>query len=374
MSFAAALSEHPDAAVAVGEVAGRVLEQLGTGPDLALLFVTAAHEAATDDIVDVVTTVLEPHTLVGAVAASVVGTEREVEDRPGITLWAAQRAQHAPLVLDASLAGWPSDLGFDPRAIVLIGDPFTFSAESFFEFLQSRHPGVPVIGGMASAARAPGQTLLFVNGERRRSGAVGVALGPGIEVETVVSQGCRPIGSPWAVTDGDGNVVRELAGKPPLHRLVDLAQDALTEDEVALLNRGGLHVGLVIDERKADFGPGDFLVRNVLGGDRATGAIAIGDAVEIGMTMQFHLRDAAAADIELHQLLAGRRAESALLFTCNGRGQYTFGVADHDAAALGEEVGPIPVAGFFAAGEFGAVGGRNFLHGFTASIALLRAG
>lgn len=393
MPFASGLSEHPDAAIAVGEVTGRILEVLGPAPDLALLFVTGAHVDRLRDVVDAVHTLLAPGTLLGAAAVSVVGTEREVEEVPGIALWAGDVGRVVPLRLDVEriaedelgISGWPDeaepaepagsgdrDHGFEPSALLLVADPYSFPAEALFAFVEERYPCLPVVGGMASAARAPGGNRLVLDDDVVTSGAVGVLLGDGIEVDTVVSQGCRPVGAPWSVTDAEGNVVRELAGQPPLQRLVHIAEHELDAEEVAAINNGRLHIGRVIDERKAEFGPGDFLVRNVIGGDRSTGAIAIADVVDVGTTLQFHLRDAASADVELHTLLAGRHADAALLFTCNGRGTFTFGAPDHDAAALAEELGPIPVAGFFAAGEFGPIGGHNFVHGFTASVVLLR--
>jgi small ligand-binding sensory domain FIST len=159
-----------------------------------------------------------------------------------------------------------------------------------------------------------------------------------------------------------------MAGKPALERLREVA-DAASEEERLLLQRG-LHIGIVVDEHKTDFGRGDFLVRNVLGADRETGALAVGDRVEIGTTVQFHVRDAAAADEDLRELLTGAAAEAALVFTCNGRGRRLFGTADHDAALVSEMLGRVPAAGAFCAGEIGPIGGTSFLHGFTASIAL----
>ncbi len=184
----------------------------------------------------------------------------------------------------------------------------------------------------------------------------------------MVSQGCRPIGKPFVVTRAQRNFVEELGGEPALGRLRELAERA-TDAERELLQRG-LHVGLVVDEHKAEFGRGDFLVRNVLGADRETGAIAVGDQVGVGQTVQFHVRDAEAADEDLRELLRGVDARGALLFTCNGRGRHLFGTPDHDAGVVAQLLGPIPAAGAFCAGEIGPVGGRNFLHGFTASLAL----
>jgi small ligand-binding sensory domain FIST len=224
---------------------------------------------------------------------------------------------------------------------------------------------------MASGANHPGGTRLCLDDRIITSGAVGVLVGPGVEVETVVSQGCRPIGDPYVVTRSERNIIHELGGRPPMERLLDIARLPGNEDDARLINNG-LHMGLAIDEHKVEFERGDFLVRNVLGADRETGAIAVGDLVEIGTTAQFHVRDAATADEDLRHLLAGRRADGALLFTCNGRGRHLFGVSDHDAGVLADQLADAPAAGFFAAGELGPVGGRNFLHGFTASIGLFR--
>ena len=371
MPFAAALSEHPIAAHAVGEVTGQVLEALGgEPPDLAVLFVTSHHVAAMADVAGVVRRLLRPFALLGGTAVSVLANAREVEDTPGVTLWAGRFGNvHTTIVGPDGLVDPPP---FDPKALLLLADPFGFPAEAAFEALAERFPGLPVVGGMASAARGPGGNRLVVDERLLLTGAVGAFLGPGVDVETVVSQGCRPIGRPYAVTAAEGNVLRELAGRSAMARLMELAQDELTEDEVATVNRGGLHIGRVIDERKVDFERGDFLVRNVLGANQTEGWMAVAEPVSVGETLQFHLRDAEAADDDLRALLTGRSADAALVFTCNGRGTALFGSPHHDAAVVDDYLGPLPAAGMFCAGEFGAVGGRNFVHGFTASIALLR--
>jgi small ligand-binding sensory domain FIST len=306
-----------------------------------------------------------------------------------VCLWAGRFGRVVPVGLDVftaggsatgdvegdrhlSVTGWPEEVPFEPAGLFLMADPFTFPVEAFIDWVAQAHPGLPVIGGMASAARGPGGNRLVLDNSVRVGGAVGAILGPGVELAAVVSQGCRPVGHPLAVTRAEGNVVYELGGQPALERLVDLARRELAERDVALINAGGLHLGRVIDEHKAEFGRGDFLVRNVIGADRSAGAIAVNDVVELGTTVQFHLRDAVAADEDLRTMLDGRHADAALMFTCNGRGTRLFGAPHHDAGALAETLGEIPMAGFFAAGELGPVGGRNFLHGFTASIALLQ--
>ena len=377
--FAAALSEHPVTAHAVGEVTGQVLEAVGEEPDLVTLFVTPPHAGALEDAAAAVRSLLRPRALVGCAAVSVVGDAREVEEAPAVTLWAGRTGPVASVRLgvarggdQAEIVGWPADPGFEPQALLLLADPFSFPVEALMSGLAERYPGLPVVGGNASAARGPGGNRLALDGHVFTDGAVGVLLGPGVEVATVVSQGCRPIGNPYVVTRSERNVVYELGGQPAYERLMDMARQGMSEDDIRLINQG-LHLGVVIDEHKTEFGPGDFLVRNVMGADPDNGAIAVNDVVDVGTTVQYHVRDAGTADEDLRHLLQGRSADAALVFTCNGRGIRLFGQPDHDARVIDDALDGAPAAGIFAAGEFGPVGGRNFVHGFTASVALFRS-
>lgn len=405
MTFAAGLSEHPVAAHAVGEAVGQVLERLDGPPDLALLFVSTPHVGAIDDIAAAVRDLLQPEVLLGATASSVVGGAHEVEDGPAVSVWAAQLGPVVPVRLATAstadgwaVTGFPTDATSSPHALVLLADPFSFPADGLLDQLAASAPQLTVVGGLASAGRGPGGNRLVLDGRRHaaddpapvgesgvepllarlgaeggsdtvfRDGAVGVLLPGPDRLTTVVSQGCRPIGDPYVVTRGEGNLVHELGGQPALDRLEALVA-GLGPDERELVVRG-LHVGRVIDERHAEFGPGDFLIRNLTGIDRDRGAIAVGDQVEVGATMQFQVRDASSADQDLRALLAEHDGDGALLFTCNGRGSHLFGEPHHDAGLLSEVVGGGAVAGMSCAGELGPVGGRSFLHGFTASIAL----
>jgi len=190
----------------------------------------------------------------------------------------------------------------------------------------------------------------------------------------VVSQGCRPIGRHMVVTRGRDNVILELSGKSPLKQLQDIWEEVAPPDRE--LMRRGLHVGRVINEYQGEFQRGDFLIRNVIGLDSTTGALAITERVRVGQTLQFQVRDAGSADEDLHALLQldlsahERRPAGALVFTCNGRGTHLFPQPDHDATVIRAEAGAVPLAGFFAQGELGPVGGQNFIHGFTASVVL----
>jgi len=374
--FAVGVSEHPEAVEAIAEVAGHVEGTLAATPTLAVLFVSGHHATEVSSMAETARALLAPEVLLGVTAASVVGDGREIEDRPGVSLWAATLPGSPPRAvrLEAEQSGSGFEVVGLPApeelsgTMLLLADPFTFPVDALLGSLADGSPGLRVVGGLASAAGGAGVNQLVLDDQVHRSGAVGVIFDA--EATTVVSQGCRPIGSPFIITRAEHNRVVELGGRPATERVDDLVAQA-TDDERELLGRG-LHAGLVIDEGKLEFTRGDFLIRGVTGFDRESGTVTIGDRVEIGSTLQFHVRDAATADEDLRLLMADEAAESALLFTCNGRGRHLFDVPDHDAAIVHDGIGARPVAGMFCAGEIGPIGARSFLHGFTASVLLFR--
>jgi small ligand-binding sensory domain FIST len=378
MRCAAAVSEHPVAAHATGEIAGSLLEQLGPAPDLAFVFATAAHTGALDDAVTALREVLRPEVLVGSTAVSVVGRDHEVEEAPGLSALAVRldpgtpspfgvRLELVPSGDDEGWSVWGLPVLAPGSTLVLLPDPFSFPADRVLDGLAEQAPDVTVIGGLASAARGPGGNRLILDGTLYDAGAVGVVLPPGVATTTVVSQGCRPIGDPMVVTRASGTLLEELASEPALPRLLRLLEGLDARDRN--LAARGLHLGRVVDERKDVYERGDFLVRNVLGALREREAVAVGDELDVGSIVQFQVRDAESADEDLRALLAGRRAAGALLFTCNGRGSHLFGRPDHDAELVAS-VTDGATAGMFCAGELGPVGGRAWLHGFTASVLL----
>ena len=373
--YAQGLSEHPIPSQAVGEAVGQVLDGLGDErPDLVMLFTSPHHIGAMEDIVSSVRGLLDPTVLLGGSAGAVIGGGREVEDSPALSLFAARlpatlltpvRLEVVPTPDGPSLVGWPDH---PDGTMLLLADPFTFPADAFLDRVNEDLPKLQIIGGLASAAMQPGGNRLVLDEQITDSGAVGVVLSGGVEIRTVVSQGCRPVGKPYVVTRSDRNFILELGGKSALQRLQETATAA--NDEERELMRQGLQIGCVVDETRLEFTRGDFLVRGVVGADQRSGAIAVGDNVPVGRTVQFQVRDAGSADEDLRDLLTSAEADAAILFTCNGRGQRLFGEADHDAGVVDQLLGPLPLAGCFCAGELGPVGTRNFLHGFTASLAL----
>jgi len=372
--FAAALSEHPLATQATGEVLGQILEAIGEEPDLVVLFVTGAHTGAVEDIAAAIQTVLRPGAFIGATAVGIAGGDREIESQPAITLWAARfGAVDAVHLQAARTADGLALLGVGPDALeavtamVLLADPASFPVAEVLEHLRVQHPSLVVVGGLASSGFA-GQNRVVVDGAVHDRGAAAVLLGPRQRMTAIVSQGCRPIGSPLVVTRADGNLIQEIAGQSALERLGGLYAAAPAETR-EIMGRG-VHLGLVVDEHRLDYERGDFLIRPIVGTDRDSGAIMSGEPVAVGSTVQFHVRDALSADEDLRELLIGRHGAAALLFTCNGRGMRLFGEPDHDAEVLDAVIEGHALSGMFCAGEIGPVGAQNFLHGFSASVAL----
>jgi len=387
MSFSSALSTSSNSAAAVDEACALVQEQLGAAPTLALLFLSAHHRDAADRVAKRVSDQLGTDCLLGCTGESIVGVDAEIEMEPALSLWAAvlpettaisMRLEFVRTPEGGSIVGWPDSLPHEwPRdaALIVLGEPFSFPPELLLERINEEHPGVAVIGGMASAANQPGENRLILGSRAFQDGAVAVFVHGGVSIQTVVSQGCRPIGSHFVITKAERNVIQQLGGAPAYQRLVEVFRTLPTREQQML--QRGLHVGRVVSEYQESFEQGDFLVRNVMGVDQDSGSLVLGDFVRPGQTVQFHLRDAETADAELRQLLAAahaQRPQAALLVTCNGRGTRLFPEQHHDARAISRACGKIPLAGFFAAGELGPIGGRNFLHGFTASIALFSQG
>jgi small ligand-binding sensory domain FIST len=277
---------------------------------------------------------------------------------------------------EVAITGLPSLEG--SSGVLMLSDPYSFATDAALELLALEAPAVPVLGGLSSARTPGGEAALFYGERVLEQGAVGVSL-HGIEMLPCVSQGAAPLGREVTITAAEGNVIHELAGRPALET-VQLIISGLSSRERGLV-AGGLLIGVVIDGGKPDYEQGDFLVRGVLGADYESGSLVVGTPVAPGQVVRLHARDARSADEDLRealelrvQALAGEPAAGALVFSCNGRGSAMFGVPDHDAATVERELGGAPAAGFFAAGEIGPVGGRSFLHGFTATVALFPRG
>jgi small ligand-binding sensory domain FIST len=342
--------------------------------DLALIFAAGSHADALQDTAVAVTRLLGTKTVLGVSVSGVIGGGEEIEAGPALSVWLGRTGEVRPLRMETigtgrTILGFPEHIA--PGSIVLLlVDPFSFPVELLLDALAEDAPGVQVVGGLASAARSPGGNTLLLGDSVHSDGAIGVVLAPGTATP-LVSQGCRPIGQPWVVTDGSGQMINALGGEPALQRLDAMIAGLSIEDRALAVQ--GLHIGIVVNEQTERFERGDFLIRGLLGGDRSSGAIAVGDRIEVGQVIQFHVRDAASASDDLHHQLGSTKrdpVQAALIFTCNGRGSNLFPTPSHDAWSVHEMFPGVASAGMFCAGELGPVGGRNSLHGFTATMLL----
>lgn len=386
LRFASSLAKCTDPKAAVEQAVEGIQSAIAGQPDLTFVFISQFDSDGIAFIRDHLKERLNSRVLLGCTAESVVGIDSEIEMEAAISLWSATLpgTDLHPFHLTfentpdgGTILGWPDSMDSWPDAasMILLPEPFTFPTDYLLERLKDDRPQTLVMGGVASGGTAEGQNRLLLNDELHSAGCVGIVVDGGVTIDTIVSQGCRPIGKPLVVTRAERNIIAELGGRPAYDQLAELFE-SLPNNEKKLVQQQ-LHLGIVSSEYRDSFEAGDFLVRNVLGVDPEQKVIAIGNYVRVGQTVQFHVRDESSADTDLTQRLSRSRAASgdvlaALMFTCNGRGTRMFSIANHDANAVHQEFGAIPTAGFFAQGEIGPVADENFVHGFTASIALFR--
>ncbi len=391
MRWASTLSREASPRFAIAEALESVDAQLGGAPaDVVFAF---AYPRQTDQYTLMVETIAERYpgaVLVGCSAVGVVGGGEEVEHEPALSLTAAvlpgvQIESFHLLPHEIELLGddpllWRRRLNVEPSArpqFVLLPDPFTCDADGLLRVLDDAYPRAAKIGGLASGGTAPGENRLFDGSEVHSAGAVGLMLRGNIVVDTIVAQGCRPIGDPLFVTWAEENILCQLEGRRATEVLSEL-YDSLSAGDQQLF-RSALHLGVVQHEGEQEYRHGDFLIRNVIGMDPDSGVLAVGERLTNGQVVQFHVRDArtSASDLETllgrcRQGLEGAHPQGVLMFSCLGRGQNLYGEAHHDSRLIAASLGPMPIGGFFCNGEIGPVGGQSFLHGYTSSIAVFR--
>ena len=389
--FSSALCRKKDGAEAVQAITSKVaLDLKGHSCDLALFFVSLGYDQDLRHLSQLFRERVSPKFLIGCNASGVIGDTNEIEMGPA----ASVLAMHLPNAEVSSFSISESQLntfqsGSDlveyldlypterPK-FILLGDPMSLNVNKLLDLFNQGYQDAPVIGGLASGMVSGSANRLVLNDEIYSNGAVGLALTRDIEFEVIVSQGCRPIGEPFAITKAEQNILYELRGKPAFHVLTAVLEKLSPEDQ--RLAQHSLFAGLVMDELRTDFKRGDFLIRNILGIDPTTGALAVGAMLETGQTVQFQLRDASASEEDLKSFLTtgGRKPEhegrsaGGVLVSCCGRGKGLFGVADHDVRMIQSLRGPVPLTGFFANGEFGPVDRKNYIHGYTSSLTLIR--
>jgi small ligand-binding sensory domain FIST len=390
MKWVSSASDHSDSLAAIAATSQRLWDELDqTPPDLLLCFASQHHLFHYGQMLPLLREKLRPRVLLGCSAGAVIGGGREIERRAGLALTAARLPQVAQRLLhvrhdqlpelDGSPTPWRELIGVDPAAgpqFLVLADPYSIDVARLLQGLDYAYPGAPKIGGLASGAQGPGSNALFADAKIEREGALILSLSGDIAIDTVVAQGCRPIGRPARVTRCDGHLLQELDGRDPVAFLSEMLAGLSPADQT--LASRALFLGIVMSELRSEIGPGDFLVRNILGMHRESGTIAVGTQLRPGQTVQFHLRDGERAANDLGELLRAYRQRSAtppagaLLFSCLGRGESLFDVPDHDTQAFQSEVADVAVGGFFCNGEIGPVGGATYLHGYTSAFGIVR--
>ncbi|MBD2136335.1 FIST C-terminal domain-containing protein [Anabaena sp. FACHB-1237] len=397
MQWANALSNRSSLEAAVTEVVEKAVSSLTVPADLGIVFISSAFMSEYSRLLPLLKEKLSVGVLIGCSGGGVIGTRdqgntEEIEAEPALSLTLA----HLPGVeirpfhilgeelpdLDSSPLAWVDVVGVLPEQkpqFILLSSPLGAGTNDLLQGLDFAYPGAAIVGGLASSGFMNGRIALFCNDRLCREGTVGVALSGNLVLETIVAQGCRPIGEPLQVTKAERNIIIELSEKVPLVVLRNLINSL--NDEERSLAQHSLFVGVAMDEFRVKLQSGDFLIRNILGVDPNGGAIAIGDRIRAGQRLQFHLRDgeASAEDLEIllqeyHNQSMGKPAPlGALMFTCLGRGTGLYNKANFDSRLFHKYVPDIPISGFFCSGEIGPVGGRTFLHGYTSVFAICRS-
>jgi small ligand-binding sensory domain FIST len=373
MKFASSLSQLPDPARASREAIQSLCERLGGAvPDLVCAFGSPHHAGGWSAHVADLREAFPGAALLGCSGQGVIGAGREAEGSPGLALTGAALPDvrlHPFEIADDRLPDVPA--GEDASVLVLC-DPFDAGIETVLGALDTRFPGGTILGGVASGGEEPGANWLQSGETTLHGGSVALALEGDLALDAVVSQGCRPVGTPM-FAESEGNVVLRLDGRAPMDVLNELYAAAPPAEQ--RLYGSSLFLGIEMREAQSSYDAGDFLVRNLVGADEDSGALHVAAEPGPRRVVQFHVRYADAARDDLQRRL-GKHAENgpaphgALLFSCMGRGQRLFGEPDHDSEALFARFGRLPLGGFFGNGEVGPVQGRTFLHGYTSAFGL----
>lgn len=392
MRWISTLNEDPSLSEAVRNCTEELRGRGGSSPpDLVLIFAGRYPLQELRTQPSLLTETFPESLVVGCTAGGVVGDGREVEQRPALSVTGAwlpevklspfhlEESQILPLLedrdeLQKTVGVTPEE---DPQ-FILLPDPFSLDPNAFVKALDESFPAGAKIGGLASGGPGPGANLLFLGDKIYDSGMVGVALSGNVVMDTLVAQGCRPIGNPMFITQCQGPLLFQLDGKPALGVLRDLYPSLSEADQKLFQN--SLFLGIAMESQQQEYHAGDFLIRNLGGVLEEEGAIAVGAQLFEGQVVQFHLRDknTSAHDLEAlcrrYQMAHGAEgfAEGVLLFSCLGRGQHLYGEADHDSKMLKKFLGDLSIGGFFCNGEIGPVHQKTFLHGYTSSCGLFR--
>jgi small ligand-binding sensory domain FIST len=354
---------------------------------LALVFMTPRFFSVAKQVLEIVQVHGQAPLVAGCSSQALISGEDEIEEGGGISLalyhlpGADLKAFHFTQENVDECSGpayWHHETGIEPgrtNGWLAFGDPFNLDCDTWLRLWNEAYAPLPVLGGLASGDFAARATQVYFNETVHEEGVVVLSVGGAVALEGVIAQGCTPIGETWTITKADQNLIYEIGNRPAYTVLAETFSKLPPDEQKR--TQGNLFVGLVINEYLDEFRRGDFLIRNLIGADPGSGVVAVGAFPRAGQTMQFQRRDAAAANEDMaetldraHEHLKDRQIYGGCLCSCNGRGAHLFGYPNHDAAMIQKRLGPLALSGFFCNGEIGPVGEKNFLHGYTASLAL----
>ena len=389
MKWASAISESEKVEEAVSECAESIKSIVGNSPDLLFVFPSFNFSGQFKDISNALSKHFENSVIMGCSGNGVIGAGREVEHTPGFAMCAAElpEVEITPFhISDSDLPDgddppnkWENVLGVSRESrpnFVLLADPFSVRGENLLMGMDYAYPDCKIVGGLASGGTQPGSNALYLNNITYDHGIAGVALSGNIEINTIVAQGCKPIGSLSRITKCERNILQELDGRSPFDILGETYNDLNEADQKLFQN--SLFLGVVMDPFESSPGIGDFLIRNIVGANPDAGQLAVGQMLREGQLVQFHLRDAQTSTENLSNMLDEYQSTSfgpetgALMFSCLGRGKYLYEEPDHDTDLFREKIGDLPLTGFFCNGEIGPVSGSTFLHGYTSSFGIFK--
>ncbi len=385
----AAIVVHASWAVALEHATDEALSPGDPAPDVVLLFASPAYG---NDFARLATAARQrtgARVVIGCSASGFLANGREVEDQPGLAImaWWLPGARLYPLRLHQEQVELLDDPGLwhelnaipvdDVRSWLMFAEPYRIDAQAFILGLQARYPDVPITGGLASGLVRERVSCVFFDDRVYDEGGVALGIGGPYALEPSVAQGCDPVGESWTITAAEHNQLIGISGRPALDVLQATVNGLPPQQRARAANN--LVVGLAGDEYRDAYGRGDFVVRGILGIDPKRGSVAIGGVPQVGQTVQFQLRDAHVAEMELErvarQLASSGESGSivgVLACTCNGRGEALFGTPNHDSGVIRAALPGTPIAGAFCLGEIGPLGGQTVLHGFTATLGVLR--
>jgi small ligand-binding sensory domain FIST len=359
----------------------------GPSVSLGLVFMTPRFFGRARQVLEILRVHARAPLLAGCSSQGLIVNGQEIEEGAGLSLalyylpGADLKAFHftQEQVEEANGPGyWILESGVDPERTngwLAFIDPFHLDSESWLNGWNEAYAPLPVMGGLASGDYQAQRTQVYLDGEVFEEGGVAISIGGAVQLTGITSQGCTPIGDTWTLTRVERNVIQEIGNRRAYDVLAETFSQLTQEQQQHA--RGNLFIGLVVNEYLDEFRRGDFLIRNLLEADPKSGNVAVGALPRLGQTVQFQRRSAEAATEDMAELLKsarrrieGKRLYGACLCCCNGRGSNLFGEPSHDARMVQEHFGPVGMAGFFCNGEIGPVGDRNFLHGYTASLAL----